>query len=128
MNDWFRKFARKTSEIVGSAKVFFLALLVIFVWAVSGPFFNFSNTWQLVINTTTTIVTSLMVFLIQNTQNRDSKQLNLKLDELIRASRGAKDSYIDLEQFTDDELGHLEEKFIKESHKRKRKPRVVLNK
>lgn len=120
MNELFRKFSKKTSEIVGNARTFVTALLIIAVWAITGPLFNFSNTWQLVINTMTTIITFLMVFLIQNTQNRDSKQINLKLDELIRANRGAKDALIDLEMFSDDELTRLEEKFIRISHKRNR--------
>lgn len=118
-NDPFRRFARKAAEIVGSAKAFVVAVAILSVWAVSGPFFGFSNTWQLMINTTTTIVTFLMVFIIQNTQNRDSRQLNLKLDELIRSSRSAKDKYIDLESMSDQELAAMEEKFIRESHKRK---------
>lgn len=119
MTDWFRAVARRTSEIVGNAKTFILALLLILIWAVSGPIFGFSDTWQLVINTTTTIITFLMVFLIQNTQNRDSKQMNLKIDELIRASKSAKDRYIDLDSLTDEELLKMEDTFIRASHKRK---------
>lgn len=120
MNELFRRFSKKTSEIVGNARTFVTAVAIIALWAVTGPLFNYSNTWQLAINTMTTIVTFLMVFLIQNTQNRDSKQINLKLDELIRANRGAKDALIDLEMFTDDELTRLEEKFVRISHKRNR--------
>lgn len=119
MSDWFRRFARRASDIVGNAKTFVLALVLIGVWAGTGPVFGFSDTWQLIINTSTTIITFLMVFLIQNTQNRDSKQLNLKLDELIRASKSAKDRYIDLDALTDDELLKMEATFISESHKRK---------
>jgi low affinity Fe/Cu permease len=117
MNELFRRFSKKTAEIVGNALTFVIAVAIIVLWAATGPLFNYSNTWQLIINTTTTIVTFLTVFLIQNTQNRDSKQINLKLDELIRATRGAKDALIDLETFTDDELNRLEEKFIRLSRK-----------
>ena len=86
MNEFFRKFAHKTSELVGSAWAFIVAAVVIVVWAVTGPVFHYSDTWQLVINTGTTIITFLMVFLIQNTQNRDAKGIHLKLDELIKAT------------------------------------------
>jgi low affinity Fe/Cu permease len=81
VKDFFRKFSQKTSEMVGSPGAFFLTLILLAIWAISGPFFHFSDTWQLVINTATTIITFLMVFLIQNTQNRDAKALHLKLDE-----------------------------------------------
>ena len=105
MNDLFRKFAHRASEAAGSSWAFMLALLIIVTWAVSGPIFHFSDTWQLVINTGTTIVTFLMVFLIQNTQNRDAKALHLKLDELIRALEGARQEiFVDLEEKSDEEL------------------------
>ena len=105
MKDLFRKIAHRTSEAVGSSWAFTLAILVIAVWAVTGPLFGFSDTWQLVINTGTTIVTFLMVFLIQNTQNRDAQALHLKLDELIRAVKGARQEiFVDLEDKTDEEL------------------------
>jgi low affinity Fe/Cu permease len=105
MNDLFRKIAHRTSEAVGSSWAFTLATLVIVVWALSGPIFGFSDTWQLVINTGTTIVTFLMVFLIQNTQNRDAKAIHLKLDELIRAVQGARQEiFVDLEEKPDVEL------------------------
>ena len=87
MNDLFHKIAQKTSNAVGSAWAFSLAVMIIIVWAASGPIFGFSDTWQLVINTGTTIITFLMVFLIQNTQNRDAKVIHLKLDELIRVTK-----------------------------------------
>lgn len=110
MKEVFRKVANKVSVIAGSASAFSVALLVIVAWAVTGPLFNFSDTWQLVINTGTTIVTFLMVFLIQNTQNRDGKAMQLKLDELIRASK-ARDSFVDLEDLDDKDLAILDEEF-----------------
>jgi len=104
MNDLFRKFAAKVSTIVGKPVAFFVAISVTICWAVAGPIFGFSNTWQLFINTGTTIVTLLMVFLIQNTQNRDSRAIHLKLDELIKAIRGARDSMVSLEEMPDKTL------------------------
>lgn len=111
VRDAFRVFARNSSAILGSAWAFTIAILVIIIWAVTGPAFNFSNTWQLIINTGTTIVTFLMVFLIQNTQNRDAKAVHLKLDEIIRAIKGARNELVDLEELSDDELKKLEEQF-----------------
>src|SRR2546430_12783521 len=90
VRDNFRHFARKSSEVLGSAWAFIGAIFIIVVWALTGPIFHFSDTWQLIINTGTTIVTFLMVFIIQNTQNRDAKAMHLKLDELIRAIQGAR--------------------------------------
>ena len=113
IRDAFGIFARKTSNILGSPWAFVLALLVIVVWAVTGPTFHYSDTWQLIINTGTTIVTFLMVFLIQNTQNRDAKAVHLKLDELIRALGGARNKLVDLEKLSDDELKTLELEFEK---------------
>jgi low affinity Fe/Cu permease len=107
INEVFRRFSTRTSEATGSPWAFIIATTVIVVWGVSGPLFKFSDTWQLVINTSTTIVTFLMVFLIQNTQNRDAKAMHLKVDELIRAIDGARDQLIDLENSTDEELEHL---------------------
>lgn len=106
----FRKIANKISNIAGSANAFLLAVAIIIVWAVTGPLFGFSDTWQLVINTGTTIVTFLMVFLIQNTQNRDGKAMQLKLDELIRATQ-ARDAFVDLEDLSDEELAELDKQF-----------------
>ena len=117
MRELFRKFAQKTSVIVGSAWSFIVAVLVIVVWAITGPMFKYSDTWQLVINTGTTIVTFLMVFLIQNTQNRDAKAIHLKLDELIKGVKGARTKLVDLENLSDAELADLEEEF-KQLHER----------
>lgn len=111
MKDIFRRIANKISTWTGSAWAFLLALTVVVIWAITGPAFDFSSTWQLVINTGTTIVTFLMVFLIQNTQNRDGKAMQLKLDELIRASKAARDSFLDLEDLTDDELLLIDQEF-----------------
>ncbi len=108
---FFNTFSANTARVAGRAVSFVLALSIIFIWAVLGPFFGFSNTWQLVINTGTTIITFLMVFLIQNTQNRDSLAMNLKLDELLRVIKKARPSFIDLEDMSDDELKRLENEF-----------------
>jgi low affinity Fe/Cu permease len=97
--------------MLGSAWAFAGAVLVILVWLITGPTFHFSDTWQLIINTATTVVTFLMVFLIQNTQNRDAKAMHLKLDELIRALKGARNELVDLEQLSDEELKKLEQQF-----------------
>jgi len=113
MTDFFRKISHQTSEIVGSPAAFISALLIIILWALAGPVFHFSDTWQLVINTTTTIMTFLMVFLIQNTQNRDAKALHLKLDELIRSIQGARNTMVDLEELSDAELEKLQKQFRK---------------
>ncbi len=111
MNEFFRKFANKTSDVVGSPWAFIAAVSLIVGWAASGPLFGFSDTWQLVINTGTTIVTFLMVFLIQNTQNRDARAIHLKLDELIRSVKGARNSMVDLEDMSDEELARLHREF-----------------
>jgi low affinity Fe/Cu permease len=110
-HDFFRKFAHQTSSGVGSPWAFLTAVAVILVWGATGPLFHFSDTWQLVINTGTTIVTFLMVFLIQNTQNREAVALHLKLDELIRALKGARSKLIDLEELSDEELEELRQEF-----------------
>src|SRR5216117_689160 len=111
VSDAFRVFARRSSIILGSAWAFAGAMLVILVWLLTGPTFHFSDTWQLIINTATTVVTFLMVFLIQNTQNRDAKAMQLKLDELIRAIKGARNQLVDLEDLSDEELKKLEKQF-----------------
>ena len=111
VRDAFRCFAQRASVLLGSAWAFCGAVLVIVVWLVTGPTFHFSDTWQLIINTATTVVTFLMVFLIQNTQNRDAKAMHLKLDELIRAVKGARNQLVDLENLSDDDLKKLEQQF-----------------
>ena len=111
VRDAFRCFAQRSSSVLGSAWAFCGAVLIIVVWLVTGPTFHFSDTWQLIINTATTVVTFLMVFLIQNTQNRDAKAQHLKLDELIRAVKGARNQLVDLENLSDDDLKKLEQQF-----------------
>lgn len=111
MKNAFRLIANKISQATGSAATFLLALLIVVGWALTGPMFDYSDTWQLVINTGTTIVTFLMVFLIQNTQNRDTKSVHLKLDELIHAVKGARTQFIGLEDLSDDELHELDSQF-----------------
>jgi len=111
MNEAFRKFAHWTSNTLGTPWVFVLAIVIVVAWAISGPLFQFSTTWQLVINTGTTIMTFLMVFVIQNTQNRDAKAIHLKLDELIEAIGNARNELIDIEDATDEELATLEEEY-----------------
>ena len=110
-SDWFRRFAHNTAEAVGRAHAFAAALAIIVLWGVTGPLFHFSDTWQLVINTGTTIVTFLMVFLIQNTQNREGHVVQLKLDELIRANRAARNSLVALEEMDDEQLEALQVEF-----------------
>jgi low affinity Fe/Cu permease len=109
--DSFHLFARKTSEMVGHPWSFIIALLIIAGWAALGPLFGYSDTWQLVINTATTIITFLMVFLIQNTQNRDARAIHLKLDELLHAAKGARNRLISLEELSDEELNALQKEF-----------------
>jgi low affinity Fe/Cu permease len=111
VNDLFRAFSRNAALAVGSAWAFIVAIAVVIVWAATGSMFHFSDTWQLIINTGTTIVTFLMVFLIQNTQNRDGKAIQLKLDELIRALEGARNKLVDLENLSDEELKKLQQEF-----------------
>jgi low affinity Fe/Cu permease len=112
MNELFHRFAHSTADKVGSPAVFLAGLIVVLIWAVSGPIFHYSDTWQLVINTGTTIITFLMVFLIQNTQNRDARAMHLKLDELIRVSN-ARNMMVGLESCSDDELAEIAEEFAK---------------
>jgi low affinity Fe/Cu permease len=123
MKDWFHNFAARVSCATGSPVAFTLAVLVIVVWAVTGPLFGFSDTWQLVINTGTTIVTFLMVFLIQNTQNRDARAIHLKLDELLRALRQARTELVDLEHCSDEELDRFEKQFARLRERAEHHPR-----
>ena len=115
----FTRFARWTSCNAGRPSAFLFATLVILGWAVTGPMFHFSDTWQLIINTGTTIVTFLMVFLIQNTQNRDSQAIHVKLDELIRAKKGARNSLLDLDELSDEELAQIRMSFSRIAKKAK---------
>ena len=116
---WFTRFARWTAFHTGRPSAFLIATLVIIAWAVTGPIFDYSDTWQLVINTGTTIVTFLMVFLIQHTQNRDSQALHVKLDELIRAKKGARNTLLNLDDLSDEELDQLRTGFAKIAAKAK---------
>jgi low affinity Fe/Cu permease len=109
--NWYTRFAKFASRMSGKPRTFFLAAMLIAVWLVTGPLFGFSNTWQLVINTLTTIVTFLMVFVIQSTQNRDTEAMHLKLDELIRATKGAHNALLDLEEHEERELDEMRERY-----------------
>src|ERR1700740_2830791 len=111
MNELFRKFSEKVAKAVGSPWAFVIAIVVVFAWAVSGPVFHYSDTWQLVINPGTTIITFLIVFLIQNTQNRESRVIHLKLDELLRGVEGARLSFVSLDKMTDAELDDVQKEF-----------------
>ena len=110
---WFSRFAKGIARASGRPSAFGLAVVVILLWAITGPIFDFSDTWQLVINTSTTIVTFLMVFLIQNTQNRDAEAVQVKLDELIRATEGAHNALLDLEELEEDELDLMRAKYVR---------------
>jgi low affinity Fe/Cu permease len=110
---WFSRFAKGTARASRRPSAFGLAMGIILLWAITGPLFDYSNTWLLVINTSTTIVTFLMVFLIQNTQNRDAEAVQVKLDELIRATEGARNAFLDLEELEEDELDRIREKYEK---------------
>jgi len=124
----FRRVSCKAAECVGSYWAFSLSILFIAVWAATGPIFHFSDTWQLVINTATTIVTFLMVFLIQNTQNRDAKAIHLKLDELIRSTSRARNSLVNLENLTDEEMARLQQEFAALQKRAQTKtPQEVVN-
>ena len=130
VRDVFRVAARKISAALGTAWAFMGAVTVVVVWGLTGHIFHYSDTWQLIINTGTTIVTFLMVFLIQNTQNRDAKALHLKLDELIRSHHPASDDLIDIQKLSDEELDDLEKRYEKiriacEARRSGRKPEVA---
>ena len=113
MKEIFRRLAEKTAHAVGSYWAFLIALLTIVVWALTGPYFNYSDTWQLFINTGTTIVTFLMVFLIQNTQNRETRIVALKLDELLRGVEGARTGLVELDHMSDDDLELVRQEFAR---------------
>ena len=113
LSNTFKCFAQWAARKTGRPSTFLLAVLVIVVWGITGPIFHYSDTWQLIINTGTTIITFLMVFLIQNTQNRDGEALQVKLDELIRAIEGANNSLLDLEELEDDKLDEIRETYRK---------------
>lgn len=127
MNDLFRRWAARTATLAGSPGAFLIALGVVLVWLITGPVFHFSDTWQLVINTGTTIITFLMVFLIQNAQNRDATAMHLKLDELIRTGKDASNSMIDIENLSDDELRLLQKSFQRLAEKEVSRAENVLN-
>ena len=120
VHEFFRRFAHKAALVLGSPETFLVALATILVWGTLGPTFRFSDTWQLVINTATSILTFLMVFIIQNTQNRDSKAIQLKLDELLRGVKGARTGMVRLEDLTDEELKRLTTDFeeLRDRHAR----------
>ncbi len=113
MKERFRIFSHRAAEAVGSSWAFLAGVLVVFLWGITGPVFHYSDTWQLVINTGTTIITFLMVFLIQNTQNRDARVMHLKLDELIRAVTAARTELVQLENLSDDDLEKLQKEFAR---------------
>jgi low affinity Fe/Cu permease len=108
---WFTRFAKAASRLAGSPAAFIIAIGVVVIWSVTGPIFGFSDTWQLVINTGTTIVTFLMVFLIQNTQNRDAEAVQIKLDELIRVTQGAHNTLMNIEEIGEEEFTRIRAKY-----------------
>jgi low affinity Fe/Cu permease len=118
INLLFNHFAKRISDVVGSAIAFFVASFIVITWALLGHYFHYSDTWQLIINTGTTIITFLVVFLIQNTQNRDTEILNIKIDELIKTKKGADNQIIDLQNLSDAELKALEKEYLKIKNKR----------
>ncbi len=122
MNEWFRKFSIAAANELGSSWMFTVNVLLILIWFFSGPFFHYSDTWQLIVNTGTTVLTYLAVFLIQNTQNRDAKAIHLKLDELIRGVEGARTHLVNLENLTDDELDKLQKEFVRLRHAKLQPP------
>jgi low affinity Fe/Cu permease len=128
VNNFFHKFSTRVAKIVGSPWAFAGAVLVILLWIFTGPIFGYSDTWQLVINTGTTVITFLIVFIIQNTQNRESAAMQLKLDELIRAITNARNKMVNLEELTEEELASLQEEFRKLQEKAKLKDQTLARK
>ena len=132
MGEIFHKFATSISEIVGTPWAFLTALLLVILWVAAGPVFQYSDSWQLVINTSTTIITFLMVFIIQSSQNRDTKALHIKLDELLRAVHGARTGLINIENLSDEDLLQLQQEFERlgngGSEPRKKVPRKTAPK
>jgi low affinity Fe/Cu permease len=122
---WFTRFSKTASRATGRPVVFGLAILFVAVWGISGFLFDFSNTWQLVINTFTTVVTFLMVFLIQSTQNRDSEAMQVKLDELIRTTRGANNELLDLEEMEEEELDRVRMTYEQLAERARRSARIT---
>src|SRR5580692_1015805 len=112
-NTWFAKMAQKAARVTGSSPAFLTVCLLTLAWLVSGPLFHWSDTWQLIINTVSNIVAMLMLFLIQNTQNRESAALQLKVDELLRSVRGAQNAFINLEDLTEEDLIRIKERYAK---------------
>jgi low affinity Fe/Cu permease len=130
MSLWFSRFASKTARLVGHPVMFLGAIVSLVVWAATGPIFHYSDTWQLVINTGTSVLTFLVVFLIQNTQNRDAKAIHLKLDELIRSHSPAHNDMIDIENLSDEELEELEKRYAaicEENQARQEKKKTAPN-
>jgi low affinity Fe/Cu permease len=125
--NWFASMAQNTAKVAGSSPAFMAICAITLMWLVSGPIFHWSDTWQLVINTVTNIVSMLMVFLIQNTQNRESSALQLKIDELLRAVRGAQNAFINLEALNQEELEALKEKYAALAERARAKSDVVQN-
>ena len=132
MGEIFHKFATSISEIVGTPWAFLTALLLVILWVAAGPVFQYSDSWQLVINTSTTIITFLMVFIIQSSQNRDTKAIHIKLDELLRAVHGARTGLINIENLSDEDLLQLQQEFERlgngGSEPRKKVPRKTAPK
>jgi low affinity Fe/Cu permease len=122
MKERFNQFSHRASKLLGSSHAFIWAITVVVLWLATGPLFHFSDTWQLIINTGTTIVTFLMVFVIQNSQNRDAIGLHLKIDELLRATQGARNSLIDLSKLSDAQLAKLEDEFERICRQPERQP------
>src|SRR5437588_11085643 len=126
LNQGFRKFSIAAAEALGSPWLFVANVFLILLWLASGPVFHYSDTWQLMVNTATTVITYLAVFLIQNTQNRDAKAVHLKLDELISTVEGARNRLVDLQNLSDDELQHIQEQFQRLQARARQNPTVAV--